>query len=285
MLDLDQLQTLDPIGVVNSRILERRDMPPHGVEAEIEIFPRYRDGLLLIEENSHLWIIGWFSGAERERLQLVRPEYRSGHRRRGVFGLRSTTRPNPIGVTAVRLLDMREGRLIVDHLDFLDGTMVLDIKRYSPSWDTIFSARSSRERFLEIEEAAQLELLEIEGAKFRGALTPAVVAAARLMRHVVRLWQVLPRDNDLRITVPAEGPSAELADALQGMTGATFGSGRLAVSPEGYVVFAYNHQTLAVKPQPLLGKSLDDVRNQPLYELFQQIRGSDGRPETFACSS
>lgn len=268
MLDTEPSLVLEPIGIVHSRVVERRDMPSHGLIAEVEVFPEYRDGLRLIEDNTHLWIVGWFSDAERDQLEIVRPEYISGHRRRGVFGLRSTTRPNSIGMSAVRLLDVQEGRLTLDYLDFLDGTLVLDIKRYSPSWDNIFAARSSRERYLEITEATRLDSLEIDGAKFHGALTANIVAGARLMQHVIQRWQVLPRAGELTVKIPIDPMHGELADALQGMTAATFGSGRLDIDRESRATFRQQARVLTANPISVRDRSLSDVRDAPLEELF-----------------
>jgi tRNA (adenine37-N6)-methyltransferase len=261
--------TIEPIGIVHSSVLERRDMPGHGVRAQVEIFPEFRDGLLLIEDNTHLWVIGWFTGAEREQLEIVRPEYRSGKRRRGVFGLRATTRPNSIGMCVSALVEVQDGWLTLDHLDYLDGTPIIDIKRYSPSWDSVFSARSSRELMVDTTEAANLNLLEMDGVKFHGRLTPAIVAAARLLQHVIRQWQVLPRDEGLLITVPSSGPTSVYADTLQGATGATFGTGRLICWEENRFRLTHAGRTLVADPLPLQEMSIDDIRRVPLETLFR----------------
>lgn len=268
MLDYGEQVTLSPIGVVHSSVVERREMPIHGVRAEVEVFPAYRDGLLLIEGNSHLWIVGWLAGAEREQLQIVRPEYVSGQRRRGVFGLRSTTRPNSIGLCVSALVEVRNGHLVLDHLDFLDGTPVLDIKRYSPSWDSVFSARSSRETMIDAGDASELDLLELDAARFHGAMTPAIVATARLMQHVIRHWQVLPRDPELTVGVPASGMHGEYIDALQGITAATFGSGRLQVHNADDIRLAYRGSTITAIPLPTDTLEIDDVRSAAVDTIY-----------------
>ena len=59
--------------------------------------------------------------------------------------MRAPGRPNPIGLTSARVLGV-EGRVVrLDRLDMIDGTPIVDIKRYSPGWDSIFSARTSRD--------------------------------------------------------------------------------------------------------------------------------------------
>jgi tRNA (adenine37-N6)-methyltransferase len=268
MIDLHDRISMSPIGVVNSSVLERREMPMRGARAEIEIFPEYRDGLLLIEGNSHLWIISWLVGAERDQLQIVRPEYVAGQRRRGVFGLRSTTRPNSIGLCVSTLVVVQDGRLTLDHLDFLDGTPVLDIKRYSPSWDSVFSARSSRELMIFPDEASDPELLELDAARFHGSLTPEIVAAARLLQRVISRWQVLPRDPALRVTIPASGEFGAYCDAIQGMTAATFGTGRLRIHQQTSFRIEDDTRSITAVPLSVEGRSASEVRLAAIDTLF-----------------
>lgn len=109
----------------------RRNVRPGGfadVRGEIEIDPAYADGLRDIAGFSHLIIIFGFHQSGRGHL-LVRPPYQT--RRRGVFSTRSPHRPNPIGMTVVRLLGRRGRVLRVTGIDMLEGTPVLDIKPYT----------------------------------------------------------------------------------------------------------------------------------------------------------
>lgn len=128
---------LRPIGVVHSpfRVREdvdpRRNVRPNGfsdVRGEIEIDPAYAAGLRDISGFSHLIVIFAFHRSGAGHL-LVRPPFES--RRRGVFSTRSPHRPNPIGMTVVRLLGRRGNILKVSGVDMLDGTPVLDIKPYT----------------------------------------------------------------------------------------------------------------------------------------------------------
>ena len=131
---------LRPTGVVHSPITDSPAMPAEGVEAEIEIFAPFRPGLAVSETSSRFIVLGWFDRAGRDVTQVGRAD--SPGSRRGVFGLRSAARPNPIGLAFSRNLGLIERGLRVDDLDFLDGTPVVDLNRYSPSWDCVFSARS-----------------------------------------------------------------------------------------------------------------------------------------------
>ena len=100
--------------------------------------PEYRNAEALrgLEGYSHIWVIRQFSEAKREVWQpTVRPPRLGGNRRMGVFATRSPYRPNPIGLSSVRLLDIQktenEGTvLIVAGADMLSGTPIYDVKPY-----------------------------------------------------------------------------------------------------------------------------------------------------------
>lgn len=114
-----------------------------GCEARIIFEPEYRDPHALrgIEEYSHLWLIWQFSEAVREGFSpTVRPPRLGGNRRVGVFATRSPFRPNPIGLSCVRLIRVEELAgagltLIVDGADLMDGTPIYDVKPYIPYAD------------------------------------------------------------------------------------------------------------------------------------------------------
>ncbi|MCD8382987.1 MAG: tRNA (N6-threonylcarbamoyladenosine(37)-N6)-methyltransferase TrmO [Clostridiales bacterium] len=113
------------------------------LRGEIVFEPAYRspDALRGIEGFSHLWLIWQFSGAVRSRWSpTVRPPRLGGNESVGVFATRSPYRPNPIGLSAVKLeaVEKRPGTgpvLIVSGADLMDGTPILDIKPYLPYAD------------------------------------------------------------------------------------------------------------------------------------------------------
>ncbi len=104
---------------------------------------RNPDALREITGYSHLWLLWEFSEMVRETWSpTVRPPRLGGNRRVGVFATRSPNRPNPIGLSAVRLLSVekREGEgtvLLVSGADLMDGTPIYDIKPYLPISDCI----------------------------------------------------------------------------------------------------------------------------------------------------
>ena len=96
---------------------------------------RVREALRGIEEYSHLWIIWQFSEVKDHKFSpTVRPPRLGGNKRMGVFATRSPYRPNPIGLSSVRLVGIEEGSegavLLVEGADLLDGTPIYDIKPY-----------------------------------------------------------------------------------------------------------------------------------------------------------
>lgn len=113
------------------------------VVSTIVFEPEYRvdEALRGIEGYSHLWLIWEFSQAVREDWSpTVRPPRLGGNTRMGVFATRSPFRPNPIGLSSVRLVGMEkteEGTvLLVEGADLCDGTPILDIKPYLPFTDS-----------------------------------------------------------------------------------------------------------------------------------------------------
>ena len=111
--------------------------------------PPYRnpDALRGIEDFSHLWLIWEFSAARQAGWSpMVRPPRLGGNRRMGVFATRSPFRPNPIGLSCVRLLSVEwqtpQGAVLcVGGADLMDGTPIFDIKPYLPYADAYPEAR------------------------------------------------------------------------------------------------------------------------------------------------
>lgn len=126
-----------PIAVVHSPFKERRDVPKDSegvdsVSGTIEVAREYEEGLKDIEGFSHIYVIFHFH-LSRGRPLVVKP-YWDNHLR-GVFSTRSPERPNPIGMSVVRLTK-REGNILhVRGLDMVEGTPVLDIKPYVADFD------------------------------------------------------------------------------------------------------------------------------------------------------
>ena len=129
----------NPIGRVESPVTEGVDVGWGGVISEIHIDKQYADGLKGIESFSHILVIfdmhqsTWSPSNDLVR----RPQGRADMPYTGIFAQRAKHRPNPIGVTSVRLLGVEDGVLRVQGLDAIDGTPVLDIKPYFPQYDRV----------------------------------------------------------------------------------------------------------------------------------------------------
>jgi len=121
-----------PIGFVRSPYLDTAQVPKgfgakHETQGTIEILPEYELALTDIEGFSHLYVIWVFDRSDGWELLGTPPTDTRPH---GVFATRSPRRPNPIGLTVVRLVGRDGPNLQVAGLDMLDGTPVLDIKPY-----------------------------------------------------------------------------------------------------------------------------------------------------------
>jgi tRNA-Thr(GGU) m(6)t(6)A37 methyltransferase TsaA len=136
--------TLRPIG----RVVKGRPWPDDGERweeraAEIEMDDAWADALDGIQGFSHIWVVWWVDRSEGPPATMgVRPEGRPEMPLVGLLATRSPRRPNPVGITAVRLLERKGTRLWVQGLDAFEGTPVLDIKPYLRRGDLIPDATS-----------------------------------------------------------------------------------------------------------------------------------------------
>jgi tRNA-Thr(GGU) m(6)t(6)A37 methyltransferase TsaA len=147
---------LRPIGIIHSPHREAAGTPIQSVyaeasEGEVVVEPEFAPALADIEGFERLWLLYVLdrAGAYRPRVTPYRDTVEHG-----LFATRSPCRPNPLGLSAVRLLARAGNRLRVAGLDILDGTPLLDIKPYVPEFDAFPGAkagwldarRSERER-------------------------------------------------------------------------------------------------------------------------------------------
>jgi tRNA-Thr(GGU) m(6)t(6)A37 methyltransferase TsaA len=131
---------LHPIGVVRSPFARVEGMPLQSVaarevEARIEFSPELAPGLRDLDGFSHLHLLAWLDRAPTDRGLEIVPFLDSV--RRGVFATRSPARPNPLGLSVVRLLAVVGDTVHVPGIDLLDFTPVLDVKPYVPTFDRV----------------------------------------------------------------------------------------------------------------------------------------------------
>ena len=127
-----------PIGIIHSPFKEPKGTPiqPTGaknIDATIELFPEYVEGLKDLEGFSHIILIYHFHLSKHTSLR-VKPYM--DDELRGVFATRAPSRPNPIGISVVRLVKVEGNILHIQDVDAVDGTPLLDIKPYVPEFDT-----------------------------------------------------------------------------------------------------------------------------------------------------
>jgi len=135
---------VDPIGVIHSPFEGPKGAPiqpraAEGAVGTVEVFEPFAEGLADLEGFERVWLLYWFDRAAAPRM-TVTPFL--DNRPRGLFATRAPCRPNPIGMSPVRLLRV-EGRVLhVADIDVLDGTPLLDIKPYAPAFDCYPGVRS-----------------------------------------------------------------------------------------------------------------------------------------------
>jgi len=133
-----------PIGVIHSAHTEPEKTPiqpvySEGCEGRAEVFPEFAAGLRDVEGFSHIYLVYHMHKTGPARL-TVKPFLQDVER--GVFATRAPCRPNPIGLSVVKLL-RREGYILyLDAVDVLDGTPLLDIKPYTARFDCIQTTRN-----------------------------------------------------------------------------------------------------------------------------------------------
>ena len=125
---------LEIIGSVVTPIKEPVDENWGEVISEIVLEKKYADGLIGLKDFSHAIIIYFMHLAtDKERVNIRRrPQGRDDMPFVGIFSQRAKRRPNPVGVTAVKIIKVENNVLKIQGLDAIDGTPVLDIKPYYP---------------------------------------------------------------------------------------------------------------------------------------------------------
>lgn len=145
-MSADRELVVRPIGVVRSPFVELAEAPrqpraAEGVRGRIELVPGLglEDAVEDLSGWDYVWVIFWFDRAVGWKPKVQPPR---SERKRGVLATRAPHRPNPIGLSVVRLIAVRGLVLEVEDLDLVEGTPVLDLKPYVPWTDAIPGART-----------------------------------------------------------------------------------------------------------------------------------------------
>jgi len=124
-----------PIGIVHNAVAGGRYTGWDEVVSEIRLAPELEEAAEGLEEFSHLIVIFWLDRAHAPDAAKIHPKDQPDLPLVGYLATRSPNRPNPLGLTVVRLLERRGNVLVVQGLDAYDGTPVLDVKPYMPAPD------------------------------------------------------------------------------------------------------------------------------------------------------
>ena len=127
-----------PIGIIHSPFTDTTGMPiqpsaARGIRGTVKIFEEFKEGLGDIGGFSHLILIYAFHRCLSRQL-IVTPFLDTTPR--GVFATRAPCRPNPIGFSIVRLIKVEGAMLVIEDVDILDATPLLDLKPYVPAFDS-----------------------------------------------------------------------------------------------------------------------------------------------------
>jgi tRNA (adenine37-N6)-methyltransferase len=128
---------LKQIGVIHTSLLDKNSTPIQSSRSNlpgtVEVFPEYLQGLEGIEEFSHIYLLYGFHLSDKVTSFMVQPFL--DDKLHGIFATRYPVRPNPLGISIVRLMEKRENLLSFIGADMLDNTPLLDIKPYIPEFD------------------------------------------------------------------------------------------------------------------------------------------------------
>ncbi|MBN2250993.1 MAG: tRNA (N6-threonylcarbamoyladenosine(37)-N6)-methyltransferase TrmO [Candidatus Altiarchaeota archaeon] len=126
------------IGIIHSKYKKKKGVPIQGVLSKdskgwMELFPEYKEGLKDLDGFSHIFLIYQFHLSKGYSL-LTKPFLEDAEH--GIFATRAPKRPNPIGISIVKLEKIEENKLYIDEVDIIDGTPLLDIKPFIPEFDS-----------------------------------------------------------------------------------------------------------------------------------------------------
>lgn len=171
---------IEPVAFIENDYTEKFGIPRQsglvGLPSRIVFADKYSDENALrgLEDFSHIWLIWGFSEVSGGFSPTVRPPRLGGNVRMGVFATRSPFRPNPLGLSVVKLERIERGVITVSGADLMNGTPIFDIKPYLPYVDSIPNATngwalSERAGALSVEFPEEL-LAHVPEEKRRGLI-------------------------------------------------------------------------------------------------------------------
>ena len=228
---------INPVAYIHTDFKEKFGIPRQSGRVKsllgyVVFEPKYRnpDAVRGIEDFSHLWLLFEFHKAKREKESLtVRPPRLGGNERVGIFASRSPYRPNPIGLSCVKLEKIEHTEkygdiLVVSGIDILDKTPIYDIKPYLPYSDAITDAKGSygeemKNHSLNIE--FKEELLNLIPKEKQEALISCLKDDPRPAYHTdIRKYSMAFGEFDVHFIV--EGNNLKVLDVDEKMKGEVY---------------------------------------------------------------
>ncbi len=128
-----------PIGIIHTPFKILKGIPIQSslsdAKGTIEIFPEYKSGLKELSGFSHIYCLYFFDMVKLPVPLQSKPFL--DNELKGVFAIRTPFRPNPIGLSILQILEIKEHKIQVNNVDILDKTPILDLKPYVPYFDNI----------------------------------------------------------------------------------------------------------------------------------------------------
>ncbi len=139
-----------PIGYFKTPFNQETGAPRHGIlqpetRGRIEILEKYRDALSMLDEFEYIIVLYYFNSTEKWSSYVG---HLSTHKKFGVFASRTPKRPNPIGLSVVKVDSINGGTLYMRGIDAFNNTPVLDIKPYMPSVDIVKSRKNRQAEYM-----------------------------------------------------------------------------------------------------------------------------------------
>lgn len=129
----------NPIGIIHTPFKTLKGIPIQSsmsdIEGTIEIFPDYQSGLKNLSGFSHIYCLYYFDMVKLPVPLQSKPFL--VNEVKGVFSIRTPFRPNPIGISILKILKIKDNFIKVKNVDILDETPILDLKPYVPEFDNI----------------------------------------------------------------------------------------------------------------------------------------------------
>ncbi|GAO31923.1 tRNA (N6-threonylcarbamoyladenosine(37)-N6)-methyltransferase TrmO [Geofilum rubicundum] len=246
-----------PIGFVRNHIIEKREgFTKKGERSEIEILPEFSDGLYKLNENTYIDVLFYFNRSEKYDLitRTITGEIK------GVFASRSPHRPNGVGVTTVKLLEIQGAVLVVSGLDAMNNSPIIDIKpcdksffdEQSPTAAIQKEKLTNNPRFEIIKaiKSENYEWLLIQAAQLHGHFCPGL--AMGVLAAVKAVNELNAHTDEMKDIWAITETNGCFSDGIQMVTGCTFGNKNLILKDHektALTLFRINDKGFRIYPK------------------------------------